>query len=500
MSGPLRPVSSPLDEGSTDIIDEGSADIGRKAAAGAMAVGVRGVLLRILGFAGSLVLTRLLTPSEFGALAFGLTVTAAVALLSDGGIGAGFIRGSVTPKRADLRALVGIQLVLLTTLAAASVAIASVSGRTGVVTALLMVPLPLTAFRTPAMVLLERTLNYRAIARCEVAEAVVFQTFAVGLAASGLGNIGVALAATPRTVVGTVLILRACREGRVAPSLRWSRLKGLVSFGAQFQAINLINLAGDQGINYLAAATGGLATLGLWSLAARIMQIPYMMFAALWRVSFPAMSQLVGSGDDPRSAIERSTRVVAVATGLVLAPIVGGAIAGVPALFGDRWAQAGLVLIPMCLALQVGGPCSVATTGYMFATGATRSMLRISASQTVVWLALAVPLVAWYGVLGIGLAFVPASLVDGISLARVTSRRTGAIILPTILRPLISVAVAGGVGIAIGSLALPTIVSFVGSVLTALATYVALIMVFARPMALETARVLRVGLRQSATR
>ena len=97
-------------------------------------------------------------------------------------------------------------------------------------------------------------------------------------------------------------------------------MRGILKFGAQFQAVQVTNLARDQAINIGTGAIGGVAMLGLWSLASRVMQVPFLLFTTLWRVTFPAMSRLVALGEKPRPVIERTARLGAFATGLILAP------------------------------------------------------------------------------------------------------------------------------------------------------------------------------------
>ena len=46
----------------------------------------------VIGFAGNLILARLLTPDDFGVIAIGLTVTTLAGAIVDGGLGSGMVR------------------------------------------------------------------------------------------------------------------------------------------------------------------------------------------------------------------------------------------------------------------------------------------------------------------------------------------------------------------------------------------------------------------------
>ena len=63
--------------------------IGRRALSSAAVVGARGVAVRAVQFVGTLVLARLLTPAQFGILAFGSTVLTMSLFVADLGLGAG---------------------------------------------------------------------------------------------------------------------------------------------------------------------------------------------------------------------------------------------------------------------------------------------------------------------------------------------------------------------------------------------------------------------------
>jgi O-antigen/teichoic acid export membrane protein len=76
----------------------------------------------------------------------------------------------------------------------------------------------------------------------------------------------------------------------------------MLGFGLKFEAVELVNSGGAQLLNIGVAGIGGLAVLGLWTLAWRIAQIPYLLFGALWRVSYPAAAQLL-SGSSRHSVV-----------------------------------------------------------------------------------------------------------------------------------------------------------------------------------------------------
>jgi O-antigen/teichoic acid export membrane protein len=113
-------------------------------------------------------------------------------------------------------------------------------------------------------------------------------------------------------------------------------------------------------VNVAVALVGGVAVLGLWSVAWRILQIPYSFFVAHWRVSFPGMSRLVAAGEEVGGTIERVIALVAVGTGVLVAPLAASGAAWIHVLIGAQWADASSAIPPACLAMVFGVPISVA--------------------------------------------------------------------------------------------------------------------------------------------
>jgi O-antigen/teichoic acid export membrane protein len=430
-------------------------ELRRKVLASVALVAGRNLIVKIVALLGNVVFARLLSPANFGTVAFGLTVLLFVQLLSDGGLGVGLIRRPEEPHREDLRALLGFQLVLTIVLGGAVALIASAAplGRIGLVTAIMMPALPLLAFRAPSFIVFERNLNYAPLVRVEVAEEVSYYVWGITAVVLGAGVWGLATSSVIKALVGTLAILSVSPVARLVPSCSWQRLKPMLGFGVKFQAVELVNTGGLQLLNLGVAGIGGFAVLGLWTLAWRLAQIPYMLFSALWRVSYPAAAQLLSAGESSRRMIERGLGLAAVATGAILAVATGAVSPLIAVVFGSRWGSVADVLPVAFFALQLSGPISVATAGYLYAVGDTSAVLRAATATSVVWLLVTLPLVSTLGVVAVGLGWMVSSLIEIPILALPVKRRTGA----EFLRPVIVPWVAGSVGGASGWLVSRTV-------------------------------------------
>ena len=162
----------------------------------------------------------------------------------------------------------------------------------------------------------------------DIVQSSVYYVWAIATISIGWGVWGLASAGPVSALAGLVLLLVFLPEGRVAPVPSWKKVRPLLGFGVRVQAVNLLHMLRDQGVNLAVASFGGIAVLGLWSVAWRIIQIPVSLFAALWRVSFPGMARLVAAKEDMGSTIERVIALVAIGTGVLVAPLAASASHG----------------------------------------------------------------------------------------------------------------------------------------------------------------------------
>src|SRR4029077_4218163 len=184
-------------------------------------------------------------------------------------------------------------------------------------------------------------------------------------------------------------------------------------------------LVRDQGLNLGIAAVAGISVLGLWALAARVMQVPFLVFSALLRVSYPAMARLNRTGEDLGAAVDKLAAMTSLLAVAVLAPLSGVADQLIPAVFGDRWAAAADIIPWASAGLIFSGPISVACSGYLYATNDARTPLRATSANGVVWLAVALGLVGTLGVEAVGIGWLFASLTEALIFSRaVRSRAT----------------------------------------------------------------------------
>lgn len=402
-----------------------TADVRANAARGAALLGARSAAIYALGIVANLVLAHLLVPRDFGVVALGNVLVVLGTYVSEGGFGASLIRRGGEPSRAELEAVNGLQLssTLLVALVAAAIAIPL--GHDGVVIATMVAALPLAVLRTPSVIVLERRLEYRAIATADVLEAGIYYAWAIGGALLGFGVWALATAVVVRAVAGSTFLLIRGPIGLLRPRLSWELTRPLIGFGAQVQGVAILTVAREQILNVVVAAVGGVATLGIWNLAWRVLQVPLFLALTIGRVGFPAMAQLLHAKQDPKPLIARGLGVATVMMGLVAVGLVGLAPA-LPVLVGDAWDAVPQVLFWSGIALVLGPPVVVATTGYLLAAGRAGAVAIGTAASALVWFTIVILLLPSEGAPAVGIGWVGAAIVNAAVLWRSTPGERGA--------------------------------------------------------------------------
>jgi O-antigen/teichoic acid export membrane protein len=413
--------------------------IRERGASGAALLTAQAAAAQVVAFAGTLALAHLLVPRAFGLVAFGATVVIIGNFFADGGLGASLIRQSTDPTTAELRALLGLQLIVGCVLALGIAAVGLQAGTAGGITALMASSLPLLALRAPHAIVLERALRYGRIASIELTESVAYYLWAIATVWAGWDVWGLASAAITRALVGSVLITLASPLGVIWPRLSPGTLRPMLGFGIGFQAVGLAALARNQGVNLVIAAGGGAQLLGYWSLASRLLLVPFWLFQALWRVSYPTMARLRAMGEDTSLTVEHLACITALVAGAALAPLAASAHDLVPAIFGSRWATAADPIPWACAGLAISGPISVAAAGYLYSERDVATPLRATIVNGLVWVGLTAVLVGPVGVAAAGVGWMIASWSEATIFSRALRLRARVAVFRLIALPVAAV-------------------------------------------------------------
>jgi O-antigen/teichoic acid export membrane protein len=422
------------------------AEVRQRSLAGIFFLSSSSFINLVVGFVASLVLARLLTPEDFGVVALGATAVLLGNALADGGLGAGMLRRPEPPTRAELRTLNGIQLGLALAVCLPAAAIALGFGRTGAVTALMVLSLPITALQGPGRITLTRTMRYDRQFAADAGSQVISQALTVVAVVLGAGVWGLAGGVVLKAVVATLLI-NLFGTGFQRPSLRNARaFGGLLRFGVTFQAGWYAVLAREQGLNILVAVLAGVGPLGIWTFTNRIFMFPSLAFSSLYVVGFPAMANVLARGETIGPIILRTVRRAAIAGTFIFATFAAVSPKLIPLVFGTRWQDAALIIPLVCVSTLLHGSISVAASSYLQAAGRPGIPAVAAVCLGAIWLPITAVLLPVMGVAAIGIGNLAGALVDAAVLNAATKRSSGVAPYRPLVRPLGVALVSGGLG------------------------------------------------------
>jgi O-antigen/teichoic acid export membrane protein len=471
--------------------DARRAEVRSRAIRGAVSVGLRNVAVRVLGLIGVVALSRLLDKHDFGLLAFGLAIKVLSDIIATGGLAAGLVRREAEPTREELGAMVffqgGVSAVLVVVLAAAGL----VWGDAAYVAAIMAAGLIVSSFRVPSVVMLERTLDWTLVAKAEVTENLLYNVLAVATAAIGFGVWGVAAASAFGALVGTIILIRVGPVGYVVPRPRFTLVRPMLRFGVRFQAVGLVSVFRDQGLNLLIAAVGGLIMLAVWSIAYRLLQVILLLLQSLWRVSYPAMARAMEAGDNPEFLVSRVLQVCTTVVAPLAAVLGGAAPAIVHVLFSASWSDAAPVLPWGAAALAIWGPVSTAATGFLQARGDVSRFLVVVVVQSLVWFAVAIALMPALDAEAVGIGMLASAIVYCLGVDHLVRRHASVPFASIMWAPLVAGSVATLGAAAVNSELGNGVLGLVAASATALAGYGALLGVLRRSDLLSVVALVR---------
>jgi O-antigen/teichoic acid export membrane protein len=377
---------------------------------------VRTVVMRGISFLTTLALARLLSPIDFGVFAIISFVIWLFLMLGDLGLGAALVQAEQEPTAEQLAAVWTSQLVLAAALMAciwlaASLATQLIPGLpTDSVWMLRVLSLGLlpVSLRALPSVMLERRLQFGALAASEVVAQAAFCVAAVGLAVQGFGAWSFVLAALVQFSVGAAMVNAAWRGW---PGLRLDvrALGALVAFGIHYQAATILVWLRDAPVPFIGAVVIGPIAAGLLDLAWAVGAAAAMVDETIGRVAFPAFSRLQDRREDQGRAVSLAismTALVSIPTQLwaaATAPVL------IPLVFGQPWSAAVAPVQGVCVGMVFRFP-----TRYLrqvaFANGEARLGLALASATAVLALLPLVPALLWFGVQGAGVAFAAGSI------------------------------------------------------------------------------------------
>lgn len=302
----------------------------------------------------TVVVARILDPTEFGLFALALLVVNLFDYVKDLGVGSAMVQSR---REWSLLAPTGLTLSVLFGLLASAVLAATADLAAGALKQpelvgmirILAIGLAISALSTVPAAWLRRSMDFRARLLPEFTGALIKTGLTIGLALSGYGVWSLVYGQLAATAVMTPLYWLVSRR---TPRIGLDREVGgqLLRFGIPVTSVTLLAYA-IYNVDYLAVGTRmGTDELGLYTLAYRIPEMVVLNLCIV--VSDVLFSALSGLQDDADGLGRHYLQALSVVIGLT-APIgVGMAVAARPlvaTLYGDQYAGSAPILAVLAL-------------------------------------------------------------------------------------------------------------------------------------------------------
>lgn len=393
------------------------------------------IALRLGGVVVGIVLARLLTPEQFGIFAIALTVQGVLMAVADLGLSADLIRSDdperIAPTVATLGLVSGGVLAALTALSSGVLAESLGASDAALTIAIMSATLLLGGISVVPYAMLLRRFQQRELFLIGVVDFVVSTTVTLCLVLSGWGVVGLAIGRVAAQLISTILQFVAARV-RPRFAIDRSVVRPVLAFGLPIAGANFLSWALLNADNIILARTAGVTALGFYVLAFNISNWPMSVLSQVVRsIALPYFSRSETRG-------RNLAPVVALAWAGALPAGVALAVLSTPLitlLYGERWQTSAAVLAVLGVygSLRVLFDCFA---GYLYANGHSVAVLVIQAVWTVSLIAIMIPCVHHFGIVGAGWAHLGVGIAVVLPLYLIALRRSGVEIV-SLLRSLV---------------------------------------------------------------
>jgi len=374
------------------------------------------------------VLTRLLTPSDYGLMAMAGVATNLAFILRDMGTAAAIIQKAELSQKEKssvfwLNLAIGILLMLGLWALAPALSIFLSEGELTPILWTLALSFPIAASSAAHQALLERDSKFKLIAAVESSASVLALGVALMMAYSGYGVWSLVGQALIMTMI-TTLLLWKISSWRPSLMVDAQALKSVFAFSGSMAGYQLTSYVFRNADSLVIGRMLGAGVLGIYSLAYKLMLFPVQNISWIaTRALFPVMSRM----QNEKAGIFELCLKALVFVSFVTAPLMMGLSASsevfVNAAFGSQWRPMAELIMPLAFVgyLQV----IVGVTGPVFmALGKTRLLFMLAIANAVVHLAAYMAGAQVAGAIGVAYGYLIASALMAIPTFILCARST----------------------------------------------------------------------------
>jgi O-antigen/teichoic acid export membrane protein len=379
---------------------------------GVMALVTRAVVSQVAGFAGSVALARLLSPSDFGVFAIVQFALSFFTFFGDAGLAGSLIRQKHEPTQRELSSAFYFQLgvafcvMLIVFAAAGGVRYAWPDLPVGAAWLMraLAIDVLLVALRIVPSILLERQLAFGKLAMLEVAMQLVFLATAIALAAGGYHAWSLAIAVLAQGALGVVgtYLLKPWR-----PSLVYDgrALKPILKFGIVYQLKNIIGFINGAITPVYAGMKLGPQALGFVNWAKETGWYPLRFVEITSRVNYPIYGRLHEDRKLFVETLQRSIGNAAIVTFLFIGIFLGMGRPLAQVVYGGKWLPAVPMFYAYAAALSIGFVSPIVGAAFD-ASGRPGVLARLAIGWTILnWIVVPITTHLW-GMYGFAYGFI----------------------------------------------------------------------------------------------
>jgi PST family polysaccharide transporter len=346
-------------------------------------------------------LARILTPTDFGLVALAMSVVVFFTYIGDAGLGRSLVRTHAEDSEiwssahwAVILLTAALALIILA-LALPAASFFNEPRLAPIMATLALAPVLLGFVEIPAASLLQKE-KFQWLAGAEFASALAGIVVALCVALSGGGAWALVWQHLTQRMVKAAVIVSAS-DFRPRLILNIDRLRDHFSFARDTIGWSMMTFVSRQSDTLIVGKFLGAATLGLYNIAVRVMQLPVNIFGgSLNSAIYPRLVRLRENHAALRQLILSATMAQAAFVFPPIAAIAASSDAFFKLLLSDRWTGAGDIFTLLAGAAAV--QTVIGLNGSLLqAIGHTGARLRLTVEYAVLWAVLALVL-AQFGI------------------------------------------------------------------------------------------------------
>ena len=382
---------------------------------GAKWMGFARVFNQLVQLLVTIVLSRLLMPSEYGLVGMAMVVIGFGNIFVELGLGGAVIHNQESSTRDNsnifwFNVLAGIILSILIFFSAPLIASFYSNLELIPIVQVLSSTFLITSFGIVPRSLLLKVFNFQVTAIIEIVATFTSGLIGVVLAYNNFGVWALVYSYIALKILQTLITLILARFKPLLV-INFKEVKQMLSYGLNWTGFSFINYWARQSDTLLIAKFLSADSLGLYNRAYNLMLMPISQITnVLAQVVFPALASIQNDGERIKKAFLRLQGVIA----FICFPLMMG-LAAVSDLvtivvFGEQWAGMITTLRILCFVSLVQALTN--STGWLYtATGKTKKLLKIGIVNTIVTVTLIAIGVFWGSIEKVALCYLLGNLI-----------------------------------------------------------------------------------------